>query len=345
MKILYGLSGEGFGHSSRALTIIPYLKSNGHKVTVMTYGQALGVMKKQGFEVFPIKGTTIKFKKGKLDEIATIKKSFINFVNNVKKSNKVHKLMKTKFDIVITDFEPLIAILSFWYNLPLLSIDNQHRLTNLELKIPSKYQKDFFIANQIVSLFVSKADWYIIASFSQNKIKDKFKKNTFLVQPFVRKDVKWIKPIIQNKILVYLTKKNTHLINTLNKINEKFIVYGYNIKKEKGNIEFKKRETFLEDLRTCKAVIASAGFTLISESLYLKKPYLALPLHGQFEQMLNALFLKNSGYGDYTEIINEEKIKEFIAKIPIFNKKLEGYSINEKGLFFILDKILKKLKK
>jgi UDP:flavonoid glycosyltransferase YjiC (YdhE family) len=39
---------------------------------------------------------------------------------------------------------------------------------------------------------------------------------------------------------------------------------------------------YLEELKACKAIIATAGFTLMSEALYLKKPYLALPLKGQF---------------------------------------------------------------
>jgi len=46
MKILYGLSRDGFGHSSRARTIIPYLEKKGHKVKVMTYGRAVKVLKK-----------------------------------------------------------------------------------------------------------------------------------------------------------------------------------------------------------------------------------------------------------------------------------------------------------
>jgi UDP:flavonoid glycosyltransferase YjiC (YdhE family) len=32
MRILYGVSGEGFGHRSRARKIIPYLESRGHEI-------------------------------------------------------------------------------------------------------------------------------------------------------------------------------------------------------------------------------------------------------------------------------------------------------------------------
>ena len=54
---------------------------------------------------------------------------------------------------------------------------------------------------------------------------------------------------------------------------------------------------FLEDLTSCKAVMATAGFTLMTESFYLRKPYLALPMHGQFEQELNAFWMAKLNYG------------------------------------------------
>ena len=47
------------------------------------------------------------------------------------------------------------------------------------------------------------------------------------------------------------------------------------------------KDGFLQDLASCKAVMATAGFTLMTESFYLRKPYLTLPMRGQFEQEIN----------------------------------------------------------
>ncbi len=56
MRILYGLAGEGFGHSSRALVIVKYLEEQGHEVLLMTYGQAYKVLKNTSrFKVIGIK--------------------------------------------------------------------------------------------------------------------------------------------------------------------------------------------------------------------------------------------------------------------------------------------------
>jgi len=338
MKILYGVCGEGFGHSSRALTIGKYLEKKGHKILVITYGQAYPVLKNK-FKIFKVKGLHLIFKKSILGKRETIKYNAKRFPKNIKKYKEFHKIMtEFKPDLCISDMEPIVPILSFWYKIPLISIDNQHRITNLKINIPKKYKKDYRIAREVTNTFVRKADHFIVTSFAKAPIE---KKNTTIVPPIIRKDVLKLKPKYKGKILVYLTKKDNSIIKTLTEINEKFAVYGFNIKKKKQNLEFKKRETFLKDLNECKAIIATAGFTLMSEAIYLKKPYLALPLKGQFEQTLNALFLKKAGFGTYTENLTKKETLNFLKNIKKYRKKLKNHKIDQNKLFKVLDKKIK----
>jgi UDP:flavonoid glycosyltransferase YjiC (YdhE family) len=65
MRILYGVSGVGLGHSTRAKEIIRFLKENNHKVLVFTYGEAYPMLRKEA-EVFKINGIPLHFHKGKL---------------------------------------------------------------------------------------------------------------------------------------------------------------------------------------------------------------------------------------------------------------------------------------
>ncbi len=344
MKILYGLAGEGFGHSSRARTVIPYLEKKGYEVNVMTYGQAYNVLKNE-FDVFKIRGSEIVFEKGKLRKRKTLKKSLNNFFSNIRKSKEIYNLMKNKFDLCISDMEPVVPILSNWYRLPLISLDNQHRLVNLKLDIPKKYKKEYIAARAVVKTFAGKADDYIITSYGKAKVKFWYKKKTYIVPPIIRPKIQKLKPTKEDKILVYSTKKNNNLLQILKKIDEKFIVYGWNKEKKDKNLVFHKSgDKFLKDLEKCKAVIGSAGFTLISESLYLKKPYFALPLQGQFEQVLNALFLKNSGLGEFEELdnLNDKKFNEFLNKLDKYEKKLNNYNPDYDKLFKVLDVIVEK---
>jgi len=55
---------------------------------------------------------------------------------------------------------------------------------------------------------------------------------------------------------------------------------GFGTEGQEGNILFKKpgMAAFLRALAGAKAVIANARFSLVSEALYLGKPYLAMPV-------------------------------------------------------------------
>jgi uncharacterized protein (TIGR00661 family) len=61
-----------------------------------------------------------------------------------------------------------------------------------------------------------------------------------------------------------------------------------------GNLRYQPfgEATFIDDLASCRAVIAGGGFTLMGEAVYLHKPMLAVPVGRQFEQVLNARYLR-----------------------------------------------------
>jgi len=82
---------------------------------------------------------------------------------------------------------------------------------------------------------------------------------------------------------------------------------------------------FLEDLRNCKAVIANAGFSLLSEAFYLGKPYLAVPVHHQFEQVFNAYYVDKVGYGTYWDELNKERVESFLFNLPAYRENLKNY--------------------
>jgi uncharacterized protein (TIGR00661 family) len=341
MRILYGVCGDGYGHSSRALVIGKYLQEKGHEIIILTYGRAYRILKER-FKTFRVKGFQMIFTKGVLDKVKTLQYNLENFPKNLRKLKRFHKLVKEfKPELCISDMEPIVPILAYWNKLPLISVDNQHRLTNLKFEVPKKYIGDFIIAKQVVNNFVRRAEKFIITSFTKMPIK---KKNTIIIPPIIRKEVQKLRPKQGNKILVYLTRKNRKILKVLKQTKEQFVIYGYDKNRKIGNLHFKKKNHFLNDLRDCRAVIGTAGYTLISEAIYLKKPYLAMPLQGQFEQVLNALFLKKSGMGTYVEIeeFDKEKIREFLGNLGSYKKKLKACNYDNEKLYKTLDKTIKK---
>ena len=200
-----------------------------------------------------------------------------------------------KIDLVITDFEPLTCHIGHKKHLPVISIDNQHCLTNAVVSYPKKYRRDAAAAKIVTKLMTPRANAYLVISFFKAPIR---KRNTFLFPPLLRREILDATPSEGDHVLVYVTSPAPALAKLLNQVRCKFIAYGFGREGVEGNIAFKKPslEGFFSDLVSARAVIANSGFSLVTEALHLGKPYLAVPVSHQFEQIFNAYWLQKSGY-------------------------------------------------
>lgn len=325
-KIVYGVSGEGSGHSSRAAEIIPFIMGLGHSVKVVSYDRGYNNLK-ENFDVFETEGLSIASVDNKVSKVKT-------FTDNLKRFPEGHKslqLLRKKLfkeinpDCVITDFEPMTAYLANHYNLPLITIDNQHRIRYMKYSCPSYLRKDQLLTETIIRAMVPRPDVSLVTTFFFGETKNE---RTFLFPPILRKKVLELSPGEKDRILVYLTSGFESFIEMLPDFKqEKFILYGYDKDLEQDNIIYKSfsKDGFLDDLSSCKAVMATAGFTLMTESIYLKKPYLALPMLGQFEQELNGLLLEQAGFGMNLRKIREESISTFLYRVPEYREKLMAF--------------------
>lgn len=339
MNILYGVAGVGYGHSSRALLVIRHLEKAGHKVKVITYGDGYRALKDE-FDCIEANSLDLVFDKGVVKKRKTVSKNVKNVSKELLNWPKFHKMVrKFKPSVCITDMESIVPIISYWNSIPLISIDNQHALTNLKTRVPWRHMKSYIIAKRIVDRIVHKADTFIVSSFGGAKIR---KKNTVIIPPIVRGEIQKLKPKYGKKVLVYLSKSDEGSLNVLRNLNEEFVVYGFDKAKKKGNIEFRKRGSFLRDLSSCKCVIGTAGFSLMGEAIYLNKPYLAIPLKGQFEQISNALFLEGAGFGGYCKKLNEKDVVYFLYHLDKYRRALEKCDFDQGKLFRTIDSCVRR---
>jgi uncharacterized protein (TIGR00661 family) len=72
-------------------------------------------------------------------------------------------------------------------------------------------------------------------------------------------------------------------------------------------------------------VIANSGFSLISEALPLGKPYLAVPVAHQFEQIFNAYSIDKVGYGAHWEDLEKEKLESSLFNLDLYRENLAKY--------------------
>jgi len=330
---MYSVCGEGSGHSSRAKEVITHLIEKGHQVKILSYDRGLKNLS-QSFEVEEISGLGFHYSKNEIRLIPTLIDNAIKvplFQQSIQKVIKIAEEFKPQ--IVFSDFEPISCIVANIKNIPLISIDNQHRLINTAIEYPKKYALEAEAAKAVTRAMIFNSKACLVISFDRPEITNQ---KTFLFPPILRKEVLEAKPSDGDYILVYLTSPSRPLIDILKNIRKKFIVYGFNEERQEQNLIFKKasQEGFLKDLASCQGIVANTGFTLISEALYLGKPYLAWPAKNQFEQTFNAYYIGKLGYGKFMERPDQEKIESFLFNLDLYKKNIQKYQKEDNSKIF-----------
>jgi len=344
-RILYGVISIGLGHAIRSRVLIEYLIKQKHKVLVVTSYGVYAYYRKYYKDVLNIEGLEIIFRNNAILNLRT-------FVKNLRKASKntYEKWVKVRRKIV--EFDPEIVIsdmetfTSYWAHnagVPLISINNQSYLLYGKYDYPKKYRLSRLKAIFIIKSIMFRAKYDLVMCFPGCKIEDRT--GIFQIDPVLRDEIINAKPKKMDYIFVYQsTKSYEKLIDILKRINYKFIIYGFEKNQLVGNLIFKKfndgRE-FVNDLTNSKAVISNGGFTLISEALHLGKPLLVVPIKKHFEQILNALYVKENNFGEFYTDLNENHVVEFIMNLKKYNfEKVKKWE-NEKA-FRLLDMLIRK---
>ena len=233
------------------------------------------------------------------------------------------------------------AYLAAANDLPLITIDNQHRMRYMKYDGPDHLDTDRRITKGVIRAMIPRPDVSLVITFYEAPATNR---RTFFFPPILRDEVLAAKPTNGEHILVYLSFGFDSFIDQLNQFpRETFRIYGYDRESQEGNLHFQpfSKEGFLNDLASSKAVMATAGFTLMSETLWLKKPQLALPMDGQFEQQLNGHCLEKMGLGENAATLNDETVGNFLYRIPEYQTALDKHQARDNSeILAKLDELL-----
>jgi uncharacterized protein (TIGR00661 family) len=334
-NILYGVNGEGAGHSTRAKEVLTHLVAQGHGVHVASFDRGLQNLKDK-FEVTEIFGFRFAYVNNRVRYKRTIAKNLITVPQARSSLARLNALVDdANIDLVITDFEPLTCHIAHKRRLPVISIDNQHCLTNAVVSYPKRYRRDAAAAKVVTRLMTPQANTYLVISFFTAPTR---KRNTFLFPPLLRQEILHAAPTQGDHVLVYVTSPAPDLARLLGSVRARFTAYGFGREgtNDEGNVTFKKPslDGFFADLVSAEAVIANSGFSLLTEALHLGKPYLAVPVSHQFEQIFNAYWVEKSGYGSYWEDLNKERVESFLYNLPHYRQSLAKYPRSGNGALF-----------
>jgi uncharacterized protein (TIGR00661 family) len=150
------------------------------------------------------------------------------------------------------------------------------------------------------------------------------------VPPIVRPEIVDAESVRGDHLVVY-SSGDQALIEALRAAGVRCLVYGMRGGPTEavtdGNLEFRPQsgDGFVEALRTARGVVAGGGFSLLSEAVYLGKPILAVPLRGQFEQLMNARYTERLGYGVCAGHVTPELMRDFVERLPELEANLATY--------------------
>jgi uncharacterized protein (TIGR00661 family) len=335
MRILYGVVGEGMGHATRSAVVLEHLASSGHEIKVVVSGKAHQFLKerfsgRENVALEEIQGLTLRYFGNRLDRAGSLFWNLKNAPKGVRKNLEVYrKVAEESFrpQMVVSDFESWAALYALSHRIPVVSIDNIQAVNRLKHGKTIREGKgfDFGLARLAVKMKVPRAYHYLITSFFFPRVRKKY---TTLVPPILRKEILEAVREPGKHVVVYqrvIPEKD--LVPMLRKLPCDFRLYGASKEEVQGNVRLRAFSGvgFLEDLRTAKAVISGGGFSLMSEAVSLRVPMLAIPIESQYEQELNARYLKELGYGSWTRKISASAISGFLERTSEFEKALGSY--------------------
>ncbi len=335
MRILYGVVGEGMGHATRSRVVIEHLLDRGHEVQIVVSGRAAGFLEqavggRPGAHIEEIRGLGLRYDDGGIDLSQSVRHTVSGAPRDLVRNLDSYRALRRggfRPDVVVSDFESWAYLYGRAHGIPVLSVDNIQALHRCRhpRAVAAGAGGARLLATAAVKLKLPGAYHYVITSFFFPEVR---KPRTTLVAPLLRPEILAAHRGPGEHVLVYQTAAgNSALEPLLLRLPYEFRVYGAGREGVVENVHYRpfSQAGFIDDLRTAQGVVATGGFSLMSEAVHLGVPMLAVPVAGQFEQELNARYLAHLGYGAHAPELSLEAASGFLLARERYSEALASY--------------------
>jgi uncharacterized protein (TIGR00661 family) len=295
MRILYGVTGEGLGHTMRARVLVAHLRAQGHTVKIAASGRAAEILARHHDDVVRISGLQLVQERGQLERLRTVAANARAAPRALAANLRVARALASAFppDVVITDFDSFSYAVGRLAGAPIISIDHQHVLSRFmhPRAVRRQLSYDFALVRGLVRRKLPRCDRYIVTSFFFPAPRLECAATTRLVGPVLRPELLRLSVSDGGWLVLYQTGAgDPRLPAMLERVAPGRVrVWG-------AGRPFSERG-FLEDLAGASALVANGGFTALAEAAHLGKPVVSVPMRHQGEQELNAAWLAHSALG------------------------------------------------
>ncbi|MBI1280488.1 MAG: hypothetical protein GC179_20365 [Anaerolineaceae bacterium] len=331
MKIVLGVCGFGFGHSTRQRPILEGLMARGHEVILITNDQSTQFFSQNYPDVrnaqvyVPAMHTT----PNGLDFAATA-----NDPRNAQpEANRAFynacALIEREFckpDLVISDYDMVSAQIAYLFGVPLVTLDQQSKFLGYNFPDVSGYNPNEH--RMRLGYFFPKVHTRIATSFFKVNYAPIDAYPVMIIPPIIGADVQALTPApVDKQVTVYISAASS----IQQSMDELLAVFSHfpdttftcfvegSPAQTPANVTLKRssRAGFIESLRQSSAVIGTAGHNLITEALYLHVPMFLLTFD-HYEQQLNASVITSEGLGAADSTLTEANLGAFFSQLDTY---------------------------
>jgi len=340
-KLLYGVHGYGRGHAARAQAILPELVER-YDVRVLAGDEAYDQLHRD-YSVMRI--PTLRYyhdRRGRRSTWRTIARN-IPAVADLLLGGPITQRVRGEMerfgpDVVLSDSEGWTHRAAKALGIPRISFDHYGILVHCDLEMPPWDRLILRMESLFYRFLVPAAQRTVVAAFYDGRPRHN---GVHVVGAILRTEARETKPSQGEHLLAYFSNASVNFTpateQALRTLDGPVKVYGPDRDGAEGNLQFRPTANlpFLEDLASCRAVLATAGNQLISEAIHFGKPLLLMP-EQSLEQRLNAQHVTRWRIGMLTrpQRVTPELLRtflglcdEFAANIPAHRRDAQAEAV------------------
>ncbi len=314
MDFLLIVQGEGRGHITQAIALADMLRRNGHRVTEVLVGHS-EMRQLPEFFYEQIQAPVQTFESPNFLKTADNKhfKIYRSIIHNLHRKRRkayfnsirfiARRINEIRPDVVVNFYE-MLGGLTYWrYNIrvPMICVAHQFMFIHPKFVFSRRLTLVHRLLRFYTKLCRMKATKCLALSYAP--IPDAPGKKIFVVPPLLRRDILELQPQTRPFLLGYILnhgfadeicqwhaqhpETEVHVFwdqpeaPEIHAVHQNLIFHRLNY------------QLFTTMLANCSAFFGTAGIEAVCEALYLGKPVLVVPAHG--EQELNADYAAHAG--------------------------------------------------
>ncbi len=331
MKFLFLVQGEGNGHLTQAVSLFQMLRAEGHEVVGTLIGSSAGNRKPDFFcrsvtcPVYTYKSAGLSYSPGGKLEVGSTLSGLIGAIPEISASLRyIDSVVKSaKPDLIVNFYEICGGLYNLFFKntIPVSCIAHQYLFLHPDFRFPGKK----ILQRYALTLLSRVTAWGARDVYALSFV-DSYAPGSRVrvVPPLLRHEVTGSRPFHGDHILVYLTQpllrrqiEKWHRRNPTVKLhcfcNNPYQKTGFVVD---DTLTFHPTDTrtFIELLRTCRALVTTAGFESVCEAMLLGKPVMMVPVPNHFEQECNALDASLSHIGTVSKNFDLDRLFEYLPR-------------------------------